>query len=85
MRRRTKALQSGVDQDQIIRRLAQAEEHAVLGAENIRRQRKLVGDMARKGLPTAQARQILDTLEDVQATFVADRNRLRALLVEKSN
>jgi hypothetical protein len=61
-------------------RLARAEEIAVLGEHHIVRQRELIAKLERKGVDTAEANRLLATFEALQATHLAERDRLRGEL-----
>jgi hypothetical protein len=63
-----------MDPKQIESHLRQAEDHVRLGAKHLRQQRRIVGVLERDGHPTAMARDLLHTFEDMQATHIAGRN-----------
>ncbi len=73
-----------MNQAQVQRHLSQIERHVTIGAGLVRRQRSLVADMERRGRPTATAAKLLDTIESLQASYVADRDSLRAWFAEHS-
>ena len=58
------------------RHLAQAKAHVEAGRKHIVRQRKLIAKLERGGHDTKQARAFLDELEQLQATHIADRERI---------
>jgi hypothetical protein len=66
----------------VVRHLAQAEEHVLLGASHIARQKEIVAELERDGHADAAitARDLLATFETTQASHVTDRDRLRAEL-----
>jgi hypothetical protein len=57
--------------------LALAERHVAEGDRHLSRQRALIAELKRDGHGTGQAIDLLRTLEDTQATFIADRDRIR--------
>jgi hypothetical protein len=62
--------------------LAQAEGHVAQGRKHIASQQDIVASLERKGLDARQAR-MLATCEEIQATHVADRDRLRREVAEQ--
>jgi hypothetical protein len=69
------------EREMIARRLAQAEEHVLLGEENIARQKEIVAELERDGHKDAlhNACALLATFERAQLSET-DRDRLRAEL-----
>ena len=65
--------------------LEQAERHAVEGAAHIARQIEIVSQLEGQGHDATQARALLKQFEDLQALHVADRDRLRKELEEKTD
>jgi Spy/CpxP family protein refolding chaperone len=57
--------------------LVKAEEHVRAGEDRVRRQRALLEQLARDGHDTREARSLLKQFEEIQATFIAERDRLR--------
>jgi hypothetical protein len=66
--------------------LSLAERHATQGERHVARQRELVAKLVQGGHDTmeAEARLLLATFEELQGSFVADRDRLRAELARGS-
>ena len=62
--------------------LALAEEHVVLGAKNVARQREIIAELQRDGHDTTQAWALLTEFEQLQAMHIADRDRLLGELHE---
>jgi hypothetical protein len=62
--------------------LALANRHAAEGALRIERQRTLLVELERDGHDTTQAFELLSALNETQAAFIADRERIRAELEE---
>lgn len=67
-----------MDRAMLERHLRTARDHVELGEQHVTRQRELVAELDRDGHDTAMARTLLRTFEDMQATHVADRDRLIA-------
>jgi arginine repressor len=58
------------------RHLVQAEQHVALGERHIARQYELVAKLERDGQDATEAKLFLDTLQELQATHIAHRDRL---------
>jgi hypothetical protein len=71
-----------MDRQTAIEHLAQAEKHVALGAKLIEKQRESVDLLDMHGHDGSQARALLVQFEKVQATYVADRDRLLAEVQE---
>jgi hypothetical protein len=69
-----------VTPDAIEQALVQAEEHALLGAQSIARQRQIIAELDRDGHDSMPARQLLDTMLATQELHERDAAQLRALL-----
>ena len=63
-----------------IAHLEQAERHVAQGKWHIARQREVVAVLRVGGFDTRLAVDLLHTFEQIQATHVADRNRIQAEL-----
>ncbi|TGU87731.1 hypothetical protein EN794_050575 [Mesorhizobium sp. M00.F.Ca.ET.151.01.1.1] len=59
--------------------LAQLEQHVLLGARHIARQREIVLDFHRKGFRTDLAEELLSLFEQMQLLHVAHRDRVQKL------
>jgi hypothetical protein len=59
------------------RHIALAEEHVTIGDKNVANQRKSVAELERDGHDAAQARELLQRFEELQAMHIADLQRLR--------
>jgi hypothetical protein len=66
-----------MDRKMVEEHLALAEEHVTIGDKNVANQRKAVADLERGGHDTAQARDLLQRFEEIQAMHIADLQRLR--------
>ena len=64
------------------RHLAEAGEHIAAGDKNIARQRDLIAQLERDGRDTASARTFLREFEQLQATLIAELERLLRELSE---
>jgi hypothetical protein len=71
-----------VDRSLVASHLAQAEVHLAQGALHVARQREIVAGLARNGLDTSLANQLLSTFESTQATHLADVDRLKQELAK---
>ena len=69
-----------MDQTQLLRRLAQAEQRVVQGEQHATRQRKVVVDQEQDGRDASKARELLARFEEQQAMRVADRDWLKSEL-----
>ncbi len=58
--------------------LEKARRHVVEGRKIVARQRQLIADLKRKGLPTADAESVLRTFENNLAIFERDERDRRA-------
>ncbi len=67
------------------RHLAQAERHVARGKEIIAEQRERVARLERDDHDVAQARELLQKFEELQAIHLADRDSLRKELLESSS
>ena len=56
--------------------LAKAERHVDEGHRHVAHQREIVASLERDGNDTTQARALLAQFEELQAMFIADRDRL---------
>jgi exonuclease III len=65
-----------MDREMLKRHLAQAEEHIATGDKNIARQRDVIAQLERDGHHTGSARAFLREFEQLQATLIAERERL---------
>ena len=72
---------SGMDHNELIDHLAQAERHVKLGEEHIARQTELIARMELQGLDTGEAKRLLGVFKEMLAVHIAGRNRLREMLV----
>jgi hypothetical protein len=57
--------------------LALAERHVAAGERLVARQRELVAQLEHDGHDISEATRLLDQLEQFQALYIADRDRLR--------
>jgi hypothetical protein len=64
----------------IEKHLRQAEEHVALGLQHIARQQKIVAEIEAAGRDGSLARTLLKTIEDLQRSHEADRDRLAKAL-----
>jgi hypothetical protein len=58
------------------RNVAEAEKHVRIGERNIARQRELISRLERDGHDSAEARKLLAKFEELQAMYLAERDRL---------
>ena len=65
-----------MDRKKIEADLRQAEDHIRLGEEHIAKQRRIIEELARDGHPTAMARELLKTFEELQETHIAGRDTI---------
>jgi hypothetical protein len=54
-----------------------AERHVAAGEQIVARQRAVVAQLAHDGHDIGEATRLLDQFEQVQASYIADRDRLR--------
>lgn len=73
-----------MDLGQIRRHLNQAEKLIARGATLVRRQRYLVTEMGSQGQPSEAAEKLLEIFEGLQATYIAEREYLRAWLAKNA-
>jgi hypothetical protein len=66
-----------MDRAMLAQHLTQAERHIVLGEELIARQRELIAELEQNDHDSTEAKRLLATFEQVQATHMAGRDRLR--------
>jgi hypothetical protein len=66
-----------MDRAMLAQHLTQAEKHIILGEELIARQRELVAGLEQNDHDPTEAKRLLATFEQVQATHMAGRDRLR--------
>jgi len=66
--------------EQVSRTLVTAERHVVDGEARISRQRLLVARLERLGQDVSLATDVLKLFQTTQFTYVADRDRLKALV-----
>jgi len=71
---------AAVDRATIEQHLAQAERHVAEGESYVERQRQIVAELERDGHDAATAKALLATFEEMQATQIAERDRLRQAL-----
>ena len=71
-----------MDTTTIRQHLALAERHVREGQQRVARQLRLMEELERDGHDIASARDLLHQFEMLQATFVADRDRVRGELVQ---
>src|SRR5262249_51525566 len=57
--------------------LAEAERHVAEGERHLARQRRIVAELERQGHPSNEARTLHALFQELQASHVADRHRLR--------
>jgi hypothetical protein len=62
--------------------LQQAEEHVALGRRHMERQREIIAELQYNGHDSTRAAELLATLEEVQRSHVAARDRVAAELRE---
>jgi hypothetical protein len=67
----------------LMENLRRAEEHVVVGAKNVARQRDIIAELERNGQDTTQALALLAHFEQLQAMHIADRDRLLEELHER--
>jgi hypothetical protein len=56
--------------------LAQADRHVAEGKQQVARQREIVAKLERDGHNAAAARDLLRLFEEMQAMYIADRDRI---------
>ena len=66
-----------VDRARLERHLLQAERHVLEGESHVARQRAVVAERQRQGLDAREATDQLRQFEELQATHIAERDRLR--------
>jgi hypothetical protein len=71
-----------MDRAMIEEHLAQAERHVALGEHHIALQRERVAKLGRDGHDFTQASVLLTNFEELQAIYVADRDRLEGKLAD---
>jgi hypothetical protein len=64
-----------MDRDILERQLTKAEQHVVITAQNVARQRELVAQLERDGHDASQAQKMLEQFLKQQALHIADRDR----------
>jgi DNA repair protein RadC len=74
---RVRALSLHMDRVLQEQHLALAERHVAQGEKTIARQTEILAELERDGHRTKRARDLLRQFRELQAMFVADRNRLR--------
>src|ERR1700754_4460976 len=67
---------------ELLRRLAQADQHSAIGARAIDGLRHVVAALECEGHDATQARKLLATFEEVQSAQQADRDRIAAELAK---
>jgi hypothetical protein len=70
-----------MDRTALLRRLVDAERHLAAYEQVLARQRHVIDTIARAGHDTAEASALLREFQGIQATHVADRDRLRVELM----
>ena len=70
-----------MDRTVLLRRLGEAERHLAAYEHVVARQRHVIDTIARGGHDTAEAAALLREFQGIQATHVADRDRLRVELM----
>lgn len=70
-----------MDRTVLLRRLVEAERHLAAYERVVARQRHVIDTIARGGHDTAEAFSLLREFQGIQATHVADRDRLRVELM----
>ena len=70
-----------MDRTVLLRRLVEAERHLAAYEQVVARQRHVIDTIARGGHDTAEASALLHEFQGIQATHVADRDRLRVELM----
>jgi len=68
-----------MDRQMILDHLEIAERHVSQGILHVERQRQIVAELARDGLPTALSKAILARFEELLAVHIVDRDRLLRL------
>jgi hypothetical protein len=66
-----------MDRAMLERHLLQAERHVLEGERNVARLRGVVAERQSQGLDARQAIDLLRQFEELQATHIAERDRLR--------
>jgi hypothetical protein len=69
-----------MDRAMIEEHLAQADRHVTEGERHLARQRELLAQMQPDDPTAAEARKLLDTFENLLASHIADRDRLKGEL-----
>ena len=70
-----------MDRTVLLRRLVETERHLAAYERVVARQRHVIDTIARGGHDTAEAFALLREFQGIQATHVADRDRLRVELM----
>ena len=70
-----------MDRTVLLRRLGEAERQLAAYEQVVARQRHVIDTIARGGHDTAEAFALLREFQGIQATYVADRDRLRVELM----
>ena len=70
-----------MDRTVLLRHLVEAERHLAEYKQVVARQRHVIDTIARGGHDTAEASALLREFQGIQATHVADRDRLRVELM----
>jgi hypothetical protein len=68
----------------LLGRLAQSERYVEQGSESVERQRRLLAVLDRAGRDGTEARRLLAEFQEWHAMHVAERERLRKLVVDLS-
>ena len=71
-----------MDTATIRQHLAMAERHVREGQQRVAKQRRLMDELERDGHDITSARELLYQFESLQATFIADRDRVRDELIQ---
>jgi hypothetical protein len=69
-----------MDRQMVEDHLQEAEQHVALGKLHIARQRQIIADLQYKGHDSTRALELLATLEDLQKSHEASRDRATAEL-----
>lgn len=71
-----------MDRAVLLRHLRQARDHIAEGERHIRRQREIVAHLKRDGHNASLASDLLETLEQLQESHIATRDRIKSMMEE---
>jgi Tfp pilus assembly protein PilN len=74
-----------MDRTMLLKHLALAEVHVTTGARNIARQKKNIAELEAHGANVSEAERTLAEFQDIQAVFLAEHQRIREALEQRSH